>query len=162
MTAVTKTATTSSRPNADRPRLDLVGLRQKLQQWGAARREASLAAKEAVKLKAEFKATVERFGVTDENGSKFIEVDAGPVVAIKNEARRTSTFDAETAEAILRKKGLWEPPYVQMKPVIDQDAIRGAIYERKLTAAEERRIFGVDVSYAFVALDANGKVVTGW
>ena len=137
-------------------------LKDRLARWGAARKEASALTKEADEIKKELKAAVERFGVTDDNGSKFLDIEEGPVVAIKSEARRTSTFNKEEAEAILRKKGLWQEPYVRLEPVIDLDALRGAIFERKVTAAEERRIFSSDVSYAFVAIDANGKVVTGW
>lgn len=151
------------RRNVDRPTIDMAGLRSQLEVWYGHRKSEKQAKSGAEKLKTTFKAMVERFGTRDEKGSQFIEISppVGPIVAIKNERRVTPTVNDEEAVKILQKKGMFEAPYVVMEPRIDYDAVRGAVFEKKITRGESARIFGTNETYAFVALDKDGKPVAG-
>ena len=161
---MTKTATARA-PRPTTPRgVNFPDLRQKLASWHELRKQEKQAKKDAEALKEKiFKPLVEKFGKVDEKGSLIIDLDqpVGPIVAIKNQRSVSTTINAEAAESILRKKGLWKEPYVVMTPVIDYDAVRGAIFERLITRAESNRIFGSNESFSFIAVDASGKAVAG-
>lgn len=143
--------------------IDYADLRGKVAQWLEFRKSEKQAKRGAEKLRDEFKGLLENHGAPDDNGSLFIELQqpVGPIVALKNQKSTRPTFNEEAAVAILQKKGLYQEPYVVMTPVIDVDAIRGAVFEKLLTKSESSRIFGTDVSFSFVALDENGKIVSG-
>lgn len=155
---------TKAEPNKNRPRINYRTLTARLADWLDARTEIKKLEKETDEWKKEFKGSVESFGVANENGSLFLDLPepVGPIVALKNERRVSDRFNEEVAAEILRKKNLFVEPYVTLRPVIDSDAVRGAVFERLLTKSEADRIFTSNETFAFVAIDANGKAVVSW
>jgi hypothetical protein len=99
-------------------------------------------------------------GEPDAAGHRFIMFEDDPipdpsgkaqVVGIKRERRAPKTLNAERAEALLRRKGLWDECTEEVtETVISEDAILAANFEKRLTDKELDSIYDIKESFAFV------------
>ena len=98
-------------------------------------------------------------GEQDESGHYWIrfddepieDPDGGEVVAIEAQRRAPKKLNAERAEALLRRKKMWEQcTETVTEVVINEDAILAAAFEKKLTEEELESLYDIKVTYAFL------------
>lgn len=145
-------------------KLDLTAVRQLVDQWYGFRRQAALIGEKIETQKARLKKMVERHGTVDPTtGSIFLELEEPvgdrKIFTLKNQSRTSTSLNADKAERILRRKGLWEDT-VKTIEVPDTEKIYAAYYDKKITEDELAQMFPKSTNYAFVVLDDNGKPVS--
>jgi len=98
-------------------------------------------------------------GEQDESGHYWIrfddepieDPDGGEVIAIEAQRRAPKKLNAERAEALLRRKKMWEQcTETVTEVVINEDAILAAAFEKKLTEEELESLYDIKVTYAFL------------
>ncbi len=98
-------------------------------------------------------------GEQDESGHYWIrfddepieDPDGGEVVAIEAQRRAPKKLNAERAEALLRRKKMWDQcTETVTEVVINEDAILAAAFEKKLTEEELESLYDIKVTYAFL------------
>ena len=121
-------------------------------------RQKDLSKREAT-LKEELNGVVDENGATDEKGNIWFDLgemvegpDGEKYSGLKRERRKITTFDDEEAEKILKKKGLDKPVEeggcIVLVPMIDQEEIHKAYFDKKITKAELERMFKTNYNYA--------------
>lgn len=105
-------------------------------------------------IKKDLSATVEEDGYTDDKGNYWfdldepVEFDGKTYRRIKREARVSERLDEETAETILRKKGLYDECTTTIV-VLDEEAISKAYFQKRLSAADMDKMFPKTTTWAF-------------
>jgi hypothetical protein len=98
-------------------------------------------------------------GEADEKGNYWIRFEEEPiedpdgveVTAIQAQRRAPKTLNAERAEALLRRKKMWDQCTETItQVVINEDAILAAAFEKRLTEEELESLYDIKVSYAFL------------
>ena len=106
-------------------------------------------------LKKDLMQTVEEIGEVDDSGHQWLhlpeEVDG--YSALQRQRRVSQKLDMDAAEEILKKKGLYDK-CVKMVPMIDEDAVMGALYLGELTEEDIDQIFPKAITWAFVTKKA--------
>ena len=144
--------------------LDLPSVRQLVDQWYAFRRQAATLGEKVEAQKARLKKMVERHGTVDPTtGSIFLELDEPvsdrKIFTLKNQCRTSTSLNADKAERILRRKGIWKDVLKTIE-VPDTDKIYAAYYDKLITEDELAQMFPKSTNYAFIVLDDNGKPVS--
>jgi hypothetical protein len=144
--------------------LDLPSVRQLVDQWYAFRRQAATLGEKVEIQKAKLKKMVERHGTVDPTtGSIFLELDEPvsdrKIFTLKNQCRTSTSLNADKAERILRRKGIWQDVLKTIE-VPDTDKIYAAYYDKQITEDELDQMFPKSTNYAFIVLDDNGKPVS--
>lgn len=107
--------------------------------------------KEQSALKAELSDLVDNEGTPDEKGHIWYslpeEVDG--VVSLQRQRKVSQRLDAETAETVLKERGLAARCY-KLVPVLDEAEVMACLYEGLLTEEEIDTMFPKSVSYAFI------------
>lgn len=107
--------------------------------------------KESSAIKAELSDLVDTEGEPDENGHLWLrlphEVDG--YTSLQRQRRVSQSLDQETAEELLKKKGLYDRCFV-MEPVLKEDEVMACLYEGLLTEEEIDEMFPKKVSWAFI------------
>lgn len=102
-------------------------------------------------LKKELMKSVEELGEVDDQGHQWIhlpeEVDG--YAALQRQRRVSQGLDMDAATAILKSKGLYDK-CVEMVPMIQEDAVMGALYLGELTEDDVDKIFPKTITWAFV------------
>ncbi len=102
-------------------------------------------------IKKELIKTVEEHGEVDDSGHQWIhlpeEVDA--YASLQRQRRVSQSLDMDAATKILKEKGLYDK-CVEMVPMIQEDAVMGALYLGELTEEDVDQIFPKAVTWAFV------------
>jgi hypothetical protein len=97
-------------------------------------------------------------GTVDERGHSWIMFEDDPisdpagkgdVVGIQRQRRAPKTLNTEKAEALLRKKRLWDSCTEQIT-VINEDAILAAAFAKTLTEEELQSIYDIKETFAFI------------
>ena len=106
-------------------------------------------------LKKDLMQTVEEIGEVDDSGHQWLhlpeEVDG--YSALQRQRRVSQKLDMDAAEEILKQKGLYDK-CVKMVPMIDEDAVMGALYLGELTEEDIDQIFPKAITWAFVTKKA--------
>ena len=145
---------------------DLESLRENVDGWYNVKRQAAALTRKLDEGKKSFKALVEKFGTTNpEDGHVYLDlgvpVGDRKIRVLKNQQSVTRHLNQEAAEKILKRKGLWdEVSHDETYRVYDEDAIRAAHFEKKLTVNDLAQIFPQVISYSFWLLDNEGKPVS--
>ena len=102
-------------------------------------------------LKSELSEIVDTDGEPDEKGSLYIQLpeEIDGYTALKRQRKVSQSLDAETAEKLLKDKGLFERCYI-MEPVLKEDEVMACLYDGLLSEEEIDIMFPKRVSYAFV------------
>jgi len=120
---------------------DYIGIRQQRETF----------AKREDELKKLLSNMVETQGYTDDKGSEFIDFDA-PIegyAGLKRERRVVQSLDEDKALTIIRRAGL-EDSCIRMVPQVNEDAVRVALYDGKLSQDDIDAMFVQRVNYAFI------------
>ncbi len=100
-------------------------------------------------------------GERDESGHYWIrfddepitDPDGGEVIAIEAQRRAPKKLNAERAEALLRRKKMWDQcTETVTEVVINEDAILAAAFEKRLTEEELESLYDISESFAFIPL----------
>lgn len=106
-------------------------------------------------IKKDLMQTVEEIGEVDDSGHQWLhlpeEVDG--YSALQRQRRVSQKLDMDAAEEILKQKGLYDK-CVKMVPMIDEDAVMGALYLGDLTEEDIDQIFPKAITWAFVTKKA--------
>lgn len=105
----------------------------------------------ADEFKAQIVAALERDGVEDDRGHRWIELEnpVGPYVAVQHQKRISKALDEQAADEILSSLGL-KDRCVKTVEVLDEDAVMAALYDGLLTDEHIDRMFPSKVVWAFV------------
>lgn len=102
-------------------------------------------------IKSELSDIVDTDGEPDEKGSLYVylpeEIDG--YVALKRERKVSQSLDADTAEKLLKEKGLFDRCYI-LEPVLKEDEVMACLYDGLLSEEEIDIMFPKRVSYAFI------------
>lgn len=106
-------------------------------------------------LKSELSDIVDTDGEPDEKGSLYIQLpeEIDGYTALKRQRKVSQSLDSETAEKLLKEKGLFDRCYV-MEPVLKEDEVMACLYDGLLSEEEIDIMFPKRVSYAFVPVKA--------
>jgi hypothetical protein len=133
------------------PKVSAAKIKSLFTDYIGARRERETFAKREDELKKLLSSVVETQGYTDDKGSEYI--DFGDTVegyaGLKRERRVTQNLDEDKAMVILRKRKLFEA-CTRTITVVDEDAVRVALFDGKLTQDDIDAMFVSRISYAFI------------
>lgn len=105
-------------------------------------------------LKQQLKEAVDKHGVEDERGHKYLKIPCSITVGeaqygrFKNERRNRKSFNENRAWDFLSDKNLLDKCTRTVK-VIDQDALFASLYDGDITEDELDSLFDVTTYYAF-------------
>jgi hypothetical protein len=141
-------------------RSSLSAFERKAKQYLALREEAKQAEARKKTLQGELQPLIVAEGDLDEIGghrtlafSEPIEIGGKAYTGLKQEKRVSKVFDEETAEQILKSKGLWADA-IETIEVIDHDKVYALHMDDKITEAEMDSILKSKETYAFVTVAA--------
>jgi hypothetical protein len=113
-------------------------------------------------LKKQLKAHVEAAGYEDDKGHGWLDLDEpvtvegyGTVPKLKRERRVAQSVDEDTAERILKAKGIYDDCTATVV-VLDEAEIRKAHFKGLLSDADIDAIFPSKITYAFLPQKAKG------
>jgi hypothetical protein len=106
-------------------------------------------------LKAELSDIVDTDGEPDEKGSLYIQLpeEIDGYTALKRQRKVSQYLDSETAEKLLKDKGLFDRCYV-MEPVLKEDEVMACLYDGLLSEEEIDIMFPKKVTFAFIPVKA--------
>lgn len=135
----------------DSPDQSLDNIRREVQQYVTLKDEADAIGERVTTIKKRLTAYIEDLGEANEKGSIVlpIEDERTNTRAIVKQRRVSKQFDEDTANDLLKDKGLFETCTTTIT-VLDQDAVMGAYYEGKLTDADIEKMFPEKISWALV------------
>jgi hypothetical protein len=149
---------------AVKERLDLKALRQEVREWYALKRQDALLTPKLKKGTDRFKELLAKYGDKDPtDGSIYLDLEE-PIgdqnirylknlcVVSKNQ------INDEVAEEILRGKDIWEELSDPVR-VPNEERIRAAYYDNRISDDELARMFPAVTSYRFFLLDEDEKPV---
>ena len=135
----------------DSPDQSLDNIRREVQQYVTLKDEADAIGERVTTIKKRLTAYIEDLGEPNEKGSIVlpIEDERTNTRAIVKQRRVSKQFDEDTANDLLKEKGLFDTCTTTIT-VLDQDALMGAYYEGKLTDADIEKMFPEKISWALV------------
>lgn len=135
----------------DSPDQNMENIRREVQQYVTLKDEADAISERVTTIKKRLTGYIEDFGTANEKGSLVLPVedDRTNTRAIVKQRRVSKQFDEDTANELLKSKGLFETCTTTIT-VLDQDAVMGAYYEGKLTDSDIETMFPEKVSWALV------------
>jgi hypothetical protein len=134
----------------DAPKIEDPFLSKVREFLGLRSRVADLTARQD-ELKKELSDVVDTDGEPDEKGSLYIQLpeEIDGYTALKRQRKVSQSLDADTAEKLLKEKGLFDRCYI-MEPVLKEDEVMACLYDGLLSEEEIDIMFPKRVSYAFV------------
>jgi hypothetical protein len=135
----------------DAPDQNMDNIRREVQQYVTLKEEGDAIAERVTTIKKRLTAYIEDLGEPNEKGSIVLPVEdeRTNTRAIVKQRRVSKQFDEDTANDLLKDKGLFETCTTTIT-VLDQDAVMGAYYEGKLTDADIEKMFPEKVTWALV------------
>jgi hypothetical protein len=135
----------------DAPDQNMDNIRREVQQYVTLKEEGDAIAERVTTIKQRLTAYIEDLGEPNEKGSIVLPVEdeRTNTRAIVKQRRVSKQFDEDTANDLLKDKGLFETCTTTIT-VLDQDAVMGAYYEGKLTDADIEKMFPEKVTWALV------------
>jgi hypothetical protein len=135
----------------DSPDQNMETIRREVQQYVTLKDEADAISERVTTIKKRLTAYIEDLGTPNEKGSLVLPVedDRTNTRAIVKQRRVSKQFDEDTANNLLKSKGLFEACTTTIT-VLDQDAVMGAYYEGKLTDSDIETMFPEKISWALV------------
>lgn len=135
----------------DAPDQSMDNIRREVQQYVTLKDEADAIGERVTTIKKRLTAYIEDLGEPNEKGSIVlpIEDERTNTRAIVKQRRVSKQFDEDTANDLLKEKGLFDTCTTTIT-VLDQDAVMGAYYEGKLTDADIEKMFPEKISWALV------------
>jgi hypothetical protein len=135
----------------DSPDQNMETIRRELQQYVTLKDEGDAIAERVTTIKKRLTSYIEDLGEPNEKGSIVLPVEdeRTNTRAIVKQRRVSKQFDEDTANDLLKDKGLFETCTTTIT-VLDQDAVMGAYYEGKLTDADIEKMFPEKVTWALV------------
>lgn len=94
---------------------------------------------------------IENTGFADDDGHWWVELDSDidGIVALQRQRRVKRSLDMETAEEILKERGLWED-CTEVVRVVDEDKVMQALFDESLSEDDVDRIYPMQVNWALV------------
>jgi hypothetical protein len=151
-------------PTKRAEKLDLKGLRQEVREWYALKRQEALLAPKLKNGTNRFKDLLQKHGAKDPtDGSIYLDLEEPigdqNIRYLKNLCVTSSNvINDEVAEEILTDKGMWEEMSIPRR-VPNEEGIRAAYYDNRITDDELARMFPKVTSYRFFLLDEDEKPV---
>jgi hypothetical protein len=135
----------------DAPDQNLDNIRREVQQYVTLKDEADAIGERVTTIKKRLTGYIEDLGEANEKGSIVLPVEdeRTGTRAIVKQRRVSKQFDEDTANELLKSKGLFETCTTTIT-VLDQDAVMGAYYEGKLTDSDIETMFPEKISWALV------------
>jgi hypothetical protein len=115
------------------------------------RQQRETFAKQEDEYKKQLSNVVETQGYTDDKGSLYVDFDA-PIegyAGLKRERRVNQLLNEDKALEILRRRGLAES-CIRTIEVVNEDAVRAALYDGKLSQDDIDSMFIQKETYAFI------------
>jgi len=130
-------------------------LLKKVREYVGLRSRISDLTKQQDSIKTELSNLVDTEGEPDEKGHLWIQLpeEVDGYTALQRQRKVSQSLDAETAEKLLKDKGLFERCYI-MEPVLKEDEVMACLYDGLLTEEEIDIMFPKRVSYAFIPVKA--------
>jgi hypothetical protein len=135
----------------DSPDQNMETIRRELQQYVTLKDEGDAIAERVTTIKKRLTSYIEDLGEPNEKGSLVLPVEdeRTNTRAIVKQRRVSKQFDENTANDLLKSKGLFDTCTTTVV-TLDQDAVMGAYYEGKLTDADIEVMFPEKVTWALV------------
>lgn len=126
-------------------------LLDKVRQWAALDSQVKLIEPRKKGLRDWILNTVESYGYEDDKGNGWIDLpeSVDGIVAIQRQKRVGQTINEERAETLLKKKGIYKECTTTIV-VLDEDAIRKAVFTGKISQEELDSLVDSKVTYALV------------
>ena len=111
--------------------------------------------KEKAVVQAELSELVDTVGEPDEKGHLWLRLphEVNGYTALQRQRKVSQSLDEETAEQLLKDKGLFDRCYV-MQPVLKEDEVMAAHFEGLISEEEIDKMFPKKVTWAFIASKA--------
>lgn len=122
----------------------------RFKEYAGIRSQREVLQKREDELKKELSAAIERHGWSDDKGNEYLNFPE-PIdgfEGIKRERRAVPYLDEEKALEIIREKGL-ERSCTMKVTVVNEDAVRAAQFEGKLSQDDIDAMFQWKINYAF-------------
>jgi hypothetical protein len=115
------------------------------------RQQREVFAKKEDEYKKQLAQIVETQGYTDDKGSEYIDFgeEIEGYAGLKRERRVNASLDEEKAFDILRKRNLYDACTTTIT-VVNEDAVRAAMFDGKLSQEDLDAMFSYKISYAFI------------
>jgi hypothetical protein len=135
----------------DSPDQNMDTIKRELQQYVTLKDEAEAITERVTTIKKRLTAYIEDLGEPNEKGSIVLPVedDRTGTRAIVKQRRVSKQFDENTANDLLKSKGLFDTCTTTVT-MLDQDAVMAAYYEGKLTDSDIDTMFPEKVTWALV------------
>lgn len=135
----------------DSPDQNMETIKRELQQYVTLKDEAEAITERVTTIKKRLTAYIEDLGEPNEKGSIVLPVEdeRTNTRAIVKQRRVSKQFDEETANDLLKSKGLFDTCTTTVT-MLDQDAVMAAYYEGKLTDSDIDTMFPEKVTWALV------------
>ena len=135
----------------DSPDQNMETIKRELQQYVTLKDEAEAITERVTTIKKRLTAYIEDLGEPNEKGSIVLPVedDRTGTRAIVKQRRVSKQFDENTANDLLKSKGLFDTCTTTVT-MLDQDAVMAAYYEGKLTDSDIDTMFPEKVTWALV------------
>jgi hypothetical protein len=126
-------------------------IKRELQQYVTLKDEAEAITERVTTIKKRLTAYIEDLGEPNEKGSIVLPVEdeRTNTRAIVKQRRVSKQFDENTANDLLKSKGLFDTCTTTVT-MLDQDAVMAAYYEGKLTDSDIDTMFPEKVTWALV------------
>jgi hypothetical protein len=135
----------------DSPDQNMETIKRELQQYVTLKDEAEAITERVTTIKKRLTAYIEDLGEPNEKGSIVLPVEdeRTNTRAIVKQRRVSKQFDENTANDLLKSKGLFDTCTTTVT-MLDQDAVMAAYYEGKLTDSDIDTMFPEKVTWALV------------
>jgi hypothetical protein len=135
----------------DAPDQNMENIRREVQQYVTLKDEADAITERVTTIKKRLTGYIEDLGEPNEKGSIVLPVEdeRTGTRAIVKQRRVSKQFDENTANDLLKSKGLFDTCTTTVT-MLDQDAVMGAYYEGKLTDADIETMFPEKVTWALI------------
>jgi len=102
-------------------------------------------------IKGELSKIVEQYGDPDDKGHVWFDLpqEIEGYAAMQRQKRISQRLDEETAEALLKERGLYDRCF-RLMPVLDEDEVMACLYEGLITEADVDNMFPKNITWAFV------------
>jgi hypothetical protein len=135
----------------DSPDQNMETIKRELQQYVTLKDEAEAITERVTTIKKRLTAYIEDLGEPNEKGSIVLPVEdeRTNTRAIVKQRRVSKQFDENTANDLLKSKGLFDTCTTTVT-MLDQDAVMAAYYEGKLTDSDIDTMFPEKITWALV------------
>ena len=123
----------------------------KVRQFLSYKNQIDSLTKSSNEIKGELMEAVELYGEEDSEGHYWLSLpeEISGYNSLQRQRRVTKKFDMEEAEAILKKRGLYDQ-CVEMVPMVNEEKVLAALYNGLISEEEIDSMYPKTITWAFV------------